>query len=404
MGKFIVEAVATGVLVVVLFVVWALDPRTGIKSGSAAEEETSNAFKHQIIYGSEQQQGSSKPQGAKLLKLAITIYSSDTYGQSYDDMATLLRKMGAGFDHAEEVTESDLASAERLSRYDVLFLTCRASSSKAAFPEIAKALQAFVMRGGVIYSSDLRCEIIRKAFPEFVDKATVGAGLHIASNGFIRSDIVDDGLKQYLGKDKIDLKFKYEGWETASFLKKDGTSFVEGEYIPERHKDRVDKENYARPGSFLFQFKPYNRGGLVIFTSFHNSEQTSGDIQKVLKYLVFKSMTAKAESEFKEEMEKAGISASTGNLISTSSDSKPVVKTITNDSTGKLVFGLNFPSGSGTLKLAVKNPKGETVHAKHNSTFRIVVPDAPPGEWTLTITRVEGEAPAFQIITGKEKK
>ena len=110
----------------------------------------------------------------------------------YDDMGKLLDTLGSGYRHTK-IAMNDLLDAERLRKYDVVFLTCggaprdwlgkrtgagqrdvggrlpRAAEDRPAAPH--RRLRRFVDAGGTLYASDWQFGLVAIAFPEFVDLA-----------------------------------------------------------------------------------------------------------------------------------------------------------------------------------------------------------------------------------------
>jgi hypothetical protein len=98
-------------------------------------------------------------QTVKQWRIAVTPHQ-------YDDMGRLLDRLGEGYKY-DNVSMGDLLNPATLDQYDVLFLTC--ASQGAGTQQLREQLRAFVEKGGTLYASDLRYEMIAATFPEFVD-------------------------------------------------------------------------------------------------------------------------------------------------------------------------------------------------------------------------------------------
>jgi hypothetical protein len=104
----------------------------------------------------------------------------------FDDMGKLLLKLGEGYRY-EEVSDDDLINPPSLDRFDIIFLTCKPWPKEWAEsttvkggrenvvlgkvrPEFKKklveTLQRFVTRGGTLYASDFRAEMVYDAFED----------------------------------------------------------------------------------------------------------------------------------------------------------------------------------------------------------------------------------------------
>ena len=122
-----------------------------------------------------------------LLRLAVT-------PPEFDDMGRLLDTFGAGYRH-NEISSDDLLDADKLAPYDVVFLTCsrcrrhgwgggwlrgdRGSPGifrlkEPIMDQLHESLRKYVRDGGTLYASDWQFELVKIAFPEFIDESRVG--------------------------------------------------------------------------------------------------------------------------------------------------------------------------------------------------------------------------------------
>ena len=106
----------------------------------------------------------------------------------FDDMGKLLNALGDGYRHTQ-IDDEDLLNPPALDRYDVLFLTCggwpakwgtttsvesvrpglaRGSMRPENIEKIKRTLNRLVDRGGTLYVSDLRMDLLSYAFPDRV--------------------------------------------------------------------------------------------------------------------------------------------------------------------------------------------------------------------------------------------
>ncbi len=379
--KFAAEAGATAALVLVLLGVWLIDPRTAA-TGKRVEIDPNKMLPHKVIYGDPAVM--SAENAKKGLRLGVT-------PKQYDDLGKLL---GVPFDVLEE---ADLEAYDLRSRFDVIFLTCKEVEVN---PRAAQALRYFVIDGGTLYASDLRANLVRAAFPEYVDQAGIAGGL-LPGKGEIKvkAHVTDPGLLNYLGKNHLFIDFPVPGWEPAAFKKPLGTSILEGKYFNQKGDEML--------ASLLFKFQPPETTGSVIFTSFHNEANNSPEVKRVLDYLVFKTINAQAEIKMSKRLENEGLKQTAGNLISASKESAAVTSKYVSKNKGRLRFSLAFEPGRGKLQLNVKAPgaEGKELSVTHNSTFTVEVPNAEVGEWTYSVSAAEVDAGTnlnFQVFVGEE--
>src|SRR5262249_50653263 len=161
---------------------------------------------------------------------------------------------------------AELIDLARIAQYDAVFLTCGESTGAPA-PALTKALRAYVeQHGGTLYASDLRYDILKTAFPEFVDVKTEAQGGQKNLVGAVE----DPDLRDVLGA-QMPLHFDLEGWRPAAFSGPAVTTYLKGSF---QINGGVTIE-----APLLIKF-PCGKGA-VLFTSFHNEKQNS-ELEKKL--------------------------------------------------------------------------------------------------------------------------
>ena len=328
----------------------------------------------------------------------------------YDDIGKLLGTLGSGYRYRTIALE-DLLDADRLGENDVVFLTCgtvpsewgtqrlragdrEGSAVVVARPDILDAietaLRTFVGRGGTLYVSDWRIDLLAVAFPEFIDRPKLAKG----AKQTVTAEVVDPGLKKLLGAG-LELRFDKPSWRPAAVRGDEVTTYLQGSY------ELVDGRQATGP--LLVKF-PY-RKGMVIFTSFHNEMQNSEVESKLLRYLVFATVTAREEEKIRRTMVRGGFSPKQRNLLSASSGGEPVTERYECREGGNLEFVLGFEDQGARLKLAVVGPDGTRQEKTGTKTFQIDVADAAVGQWQYTITPLEVPHPNFPFtLTIGEKR
>ncbi len=312
----------------------------------------------------------------------------------FDDMGKLLRTLGEGYQFTN-VDLDELINPATYDKYDFLLVTCggysnawlgeakgtesRGRGSFSARPEVwdkvASSLRAFVKRGGTLYASDWRFSLVAKTFEEFVDHGRADEG----QQQTVTAEVTDAGLRELLGQ-TIKLKFDQPGWHSAAFKGDTVVTYLSGHY-----KSMSDRD---RESPLLVKFPVGD--GAVIFTSFHNEEQNSEVEIKLLKYLVFATVTAQTESKITKKMLEGGFSPSGSNLLSASAENPSVTRQWRCTKKGAVQFVLGFQKDSGArLRLTVVGPGGQRAEKEGTSTLEVDLPEAVPGEWSYTITAVK---------------
>jgi hypothetical protein len=324
--------------------------------------------------------GSSEEPVARPLRMAVT-------PPKYDDMGALLRDLGEGYKFTN-ISMADLANVARLSEFDILFFTCSESINMP--PAIHENLRSFVASGGTLYASDLRFDIVARAFPEFVDPVTNAQGVKQS----VQAEVVDTGLKQTIGA-VMPLSFDEDGWRPAAFRGPGVQTLLRGTIKTNAGID------IACPLLVQFPFQD----GTVVFTSFHNEKQQKGVEEKLLKHLVLTTVTARTQSKVTKTMISGGFSPQSHNLLSTSKGSPTVSQVHYNKEPGRLQFVLGFEDQGATLHLSVVGPDGKKFEQEGTTTFTIDVGKAAAGEWKYTITARKVPYPnfPFTLTVGGER-
>jgi hypothetical protein len=367
-------AVAIGLLVA-LGVVFLLDRR------SAPEENASRAARSVTAKTST---GNNRTAPGRALRLAVT-------EPEYDDMGQLLSTLGGGYRHTT-ISFDDLLKPKRLASYDVVFLTCggippewlgervRGSEGRGvgiaqARPGIVdavkKSLREYVGRGGTLYASDWRLELLAIAFPEFFDRPKAGWG----EVQTIRAEVVDPGLQKWLGR-SVDLRFDMPAWRPAAFAGKGVTTYLQGQYLDARGTTSV----VPLLVSFPFQ------EGMVVFTAFHNEAQNSEIERKLLRYLVFTTVVAAEEEKINRTLVQGGFSPQQRGILRPLAAKEELSDTYVSAKGGHLQFVLGFRHQGATLRLTVVGPDGQRHEQSGTKTFTLDIPRAVAGSWRYTVT------------------
>ena len=394
--RLLIDAGAAAGLLLALIVVFLIDNRSD-SFGRFGPLEDQRNVNLRVVPEDEDLQSLLSP-----LRIAVT-------PPVYDDVGKLLDTLGAGYRYTV-ISMDDLLDARRLARYDVVFVTCgsvphewvrrrrrikpgggRISSARPEVAErIKRNLRGYVGRGGTLYVSDWRFDLLQIAFPELIDYSQVGSG----AVGTVKARVVDRGLQRRLGS-TIELRFDKPDWRPAAFRGPQVTTYLSGSY------QTTDGDKATGP--LLIQF-PHGRGN-VIFTSFHNEKQNSQTELGLLRYLVFTTVTAQTDSKVKRTMLRGGFSPVERNLLSASVKQPSATQTYNCSGKRHLQFVLGFENRGARLHLTLIDPHGRKLEKTGTSTFTIDVSGAAAGEWKCTITplKVPYENFPFTLTIGEKQ-
>jgi hypothetical protein len=247
----------------------------------------------------------------------------------------------------------------------VTSLTNRARKIREAFSvRSAKSVAKTQQRAALL---ELRLKSLRKKIvPE-----RGGSG----AKQTLTARVVDPGLREQLG-DTIELNFNLDNWVPSNFVGKDQTVLLRGEYAV------TDGGREEAP--LLVRFTEGK--GTVIFTSFHNEKQNSKQEETLLRYLVFTTVTAKAEEAVATTMLSGGFSPTGRSLQSHSAGQPSVTRTYRATKGGPLRFALTFAGQGAAMRFSLTAPSGDTFEKETTSTLVVEATGATTGEWRYTVT------------------
>jgi hypothetical protein len=385
LGKDAIVAVA---LAITLAGVYVVD--RAVSSVEGDSEEVGDRKTDGVTIGEAQEKeipiGAETKTEPKPLRLAVT-------PANFDDMGSLLDRLGEGYRHVD-ISMEDLLDCEKLRQYDVVFVPCSGmipeswlgervgegarnasvfSMKEEIERQLKESVRAYVRQGGILYASDWQFTIVQMTFEDALDRSQEHA---LGKEQYVEAELVDSGLAETLGSSSIKLHFDKDGWHPASFAGSNVTTYMRGSY------ETMDGKQMTKP--LLVRIR--DGEGEVFFTAFHNEVQNSEEEKRLLEYLIFTMVTSKVESKVRETMVQGGFSPQKQSLLSTSAGQPSVTKTYRCDKAGPLRFVLAFEDRGALLQLQVEGPDGRKFEKEGTSTVQIDVPDAKVGDWLYTIT------------------
>jgi hypothetical protein len=273
-------------------------------------------------------------------------------------------------------------------------------------------IRQFVEEGGTLYASDLRYNQIVSAFPEVNPDPKQSGGFGDLFSGVqvgkFDVKLVDPGLRQYLGKDKIELDFaplSSLGWRPAVFADKVSillrgshqsvSSLPKLPLFPFEAKKIGLPQLTDLPMLAKFQFKK----GTVIFTSFHNEAQNSEVEKQLLEYLVFSLVNANTETRLKQIMS-ADFAVVDLQQVSFSKGKDHPAKTYAHKG-GLLQIAVGFENvAAAKFRLTLKSPQGVIITHEEPGLYLVGVPNAAVGTWEYTVTAVTLPYDNFPVMIG----
>ena len=184
----------------------------------------------------------------------------------FDDIGTVLDDINVGNINWDTVpADVDLQTLID-GDYDVLFINC--SSNADVDGEV---IRGFVEQGGTVYASDWALDSIEDAFPERNITHVVMEPQNTVGN------VVDKGLLTSIGLENIPIDFDMASWRlVTSEFQDDVTVYIEGKVTGALSK------SYP----LVFSFPYGDNGGKVFYTSFHQSANSSQEMNEFMNDLV----------------------------------------------------------------------------------------------------------------------
>lgn len=187
-------------------------------------------------------------------------------------------------------TDHDLlGDLSLMSSYDIIFLNCgQYEGDFFSNPTYVNNLRMFVDAGGSLYASDWAYDFVEIAFPESVDFEGDDSEQNAAAvgeSGPMTANVSDSALATALGATTVSLNYDLPQWVVPTSAAGNARVLVTGNASA---FDYSTFQTYNIPNAPLaVQFHFGQNGGSVIYTSFHNEQQSTADMDLILNYMVF---------------------------------------------------------------------------------------------------------------------
>ena len=197
---------------------------------------------------------------------------------SFDDIGSILDGMDIDYSSYSGSTEignlvNDMSALEE---YDIVFAQCgTASLTTLPDSDVAESnLRQFVNTGNSLYASDLRSEYIGNTLE---DAATFsGSG----SSQTVDVDVVTPEMQDLVGP-TTEIVFNLGGWHVIESAGPATTVHFEVD------RDIINVSHPDQMVPLMFVYHDPIGDGRAIYTSFHNNQQATGDMQDILEHMIF---------------------------------------------------------------------------------------------------------------------
>ncbi len=193
----------------------------------------------------------------------------------YDSVEVLLTELGIDYEFVEPAVL--LADPSELERFDVLFFNC-SEGTYAMTPVTSANLADWVSNGGTAYASDYAFWVVENTWPgaiEFAGDDEERYGPATGAAGTVYVDLVDPGMQAAVGGPVAQVRYDLGAWMQIQ--------------APQTMSATV--EGNPPPGSVHSSWQAFAAdqqygGGRIIYTTFHNEAQATGDMRKILHEMI----------------------------------------------------------------------------------------------------------------------
>ena len=187
-------------------------------------------------------------------------------------------------------TDHDLlGDLDLMATYDIIFINCgQYENDFWTDPKYVNNIRTYVDAGGSLYASDWAYDFVEIAFPEVIDfdgEDTVRNDAATGESGPLSAEVTDPALATALGATQVNLNYDLPQWVVPASATNTARVLVTGSATA---FDINTFQSYNVPNAPLaVQFHFGQNGGSVIYTSFHNEQQATADMNLILNYMVF---------------------------------------------------------------------------------------------------------------------
>ena len=215
----------------------------------------------------------------------------------YDRVEDVIQRVGLtdvtmfdGVNDTGQSATSLLTDLTVMTGFDIIFLNCgMVENGLISNPTVINNLRAFVDAGGSLYVSDWAYDYIEIGWPsaiEFWGDDSTPNSAAFGLDGFLTGQIADSALSSVLGGSTVTLNYDLGAWIVTEGVGPGTRVLVSGPApaldVSNPYNPQVVTVNNA---PLMVQFE--HGQGKVMYTTFHNEAQTTGDMDIILEFMVF---------------------------------------------------------------------------------------------------------------------
>jgi hypothetical protein len=177
-----------------------------------------------------------------------------------------------------------------MAEFDIIFFNCGVSDYDwmAYQTEISGNIRSYVDAGGSIYASDWAYYFVEAAFSDRIDfygEDSYYSSAQVGAVGPVTAEVIDPVMQALLGGSSADIRYDLQMWVVPEAVASGVETLLRARVTVEDYWTGYVGSISGAPIASRFEFG----AGRVIYTSFHNEEQTGGttlDMMRILEEIV----------------------------------------------------------------------------------------------------------------------
>jgi len=173
-----------------------------------------------------------------------------------------------------------------LRNYDILFFNCGMDLGwRGDAPTITANLKEYVKDGGSIYASDWAYYFIEDTWPaknDFIGADGTFGDATTGESGSVTGEILDPAMIARLGRTEADIRYDLDAWVPVEAVGPDTEILLEGTFRWAELYGYGQSQTHRGP----LATRVHDELGTVIYTSFHNERQVTGDMALLLEEII----------------------------------------------------------------------------------------------------------------------
>lgn len=178
-----------------------------------------------------------------------------------------------------------LKDLDAMQNYDILFFNCgMALNWRDDANTISRNLRSYVRAGGSVYASDWAYYLVEEGWPEkndFVGNDAVFGDATTGRKGNVTGQVLDEAMEARLGRPTASITYDLSAWVPVQAVSGDAEVLIEGTY---RWQELYGNQGGTITGPLATRV--HDELGTVIYTSFHNEQQTTDDMAQLLEEII----------------------------------------------------------------------------------------------------------------------